>query len=105
MSPSLLWREHTPLAIGRRTPNPSTQSERIPPYFRHGVSIRARPFEEGIMATITGFHHLSLTVRDAAKSVAFYASVFGFVPVLELPDVEGRGLKRVLAHPESRAIL
>ena len=57
------------------------------------------------MATITGFHHLSLTVRDAAKSEAFYTRVFGFVSVLELPDVDGRGFKKVLAHPASRTIL
>ena len=57
------------------------------------------------MATITGFHHVALTVRDAAKSLAFYTRVFGFVPVLELPDTEGRGFKQVLAHPESRTIL
>jgi glyoxylase I family protein len=57
------------------------------------------------MATITGFHHVALTVRDAAKSAAFYAKVFGFVTVLELPDTDGRGLKHVLAHPESRTIL
>jgi catechol 2,3-dioxygenase-like lactoylglutathione lyase family enzyme len=57
------------------------------------------------MATITGYHHLSLTVRDAEKSVEFYGKVFGFVPVLELEDAQGWGYKRVLAHPESRTIL
>ena len=57
------------------------------------------------MPTITGFHHISLTVSDAAKSELFYAKVFGFVPVLELPDEGGRGFKRVLAHAESRTIL
>ncbi|MGZ4126736.1 MAG: VOC family protein [Actinomycetota bacterium] len=57
------------------------------------------------MPTITGFHHVSLTVEDAARSVDFYTRVFGFVPVLELEDEGGRGLKRVLAHPDSRTIL
>ena len=57
------------------------------------------------MPTITGFHHLSLTVRDATKSEQFYASAFGFVPVLELPDEEGRGFKRIIAHGESRTII
>jgi glyoxylase I family protein len=57
------------------------------------------------MPTITGVHHLALTVRDAARSVRFYTDVFGFVPVLELEDEGGRGLKRVLAHAESRTIL
>jgi glyoxylase I family protein len=55
--------------------------------------------------TITGFHHLSLTVRDAVASEEFYRTIFGFVPVLELPDEEGRGFKRVLGHPESGTIL
>lgn len=57
------------------------------------------------MPTITGYHHISLTVKDAAKSVDFYTRVFGFIPVLELEDEGGRGLKRVLAHGESRTIL
>jgi catechol 2,3-dioxygenase-like lactoylglutathione lyase family enzyme len=57
------------------------------------------------MPTITGFHHISLTVSDAAKSEQFYTNVFGFVPVLELPDEHGHGFKRVLAHAESRTIL
>jgi catechol 2,3-dioxygenase-like lactoylglutathione lyase family enzyme len=57
------------------------------------------------MPAITGVHHLSLTVRDAGKSAEFYGRVFGFVPVLELPDTEGRGFKKVMAHPESRTIL
>jgi catechol 2,3-dioxygenase-like lactoylglutathione lyase family enzyme len=57
------------------------------------------------MPTITGIHHLSLTVRDAAKSEEFYTRAFGFVRVLELPDVNGNGAKRVLAHAESQTIL
>jgi catechol 2,3-dioxygenase-like lactoylglutathione lyase family enzyme len=48
---------------------------------------------------------MSLTVRDPEKTAEFYATALGFVPVLELPDVEGRGFKKVLAHPESRTIL
>ena len=57
------------------------------------------------MPTITGFHHMALTVSDAEKSEQFYTNVFGFVRVLELPDEHGRGYKRVLAHGESRTIL
>lgn len=57
------------------------------------------------MPRITGIHHLSLTVRDVARSEAFYTRAFGFVPVLDLPDTDGRGSKRVLAHTESRTIL
>jgi len=57
------------------------------------------------MPTITGFHHVSLTVSDALESEQFYTNAFGFVAVLELPDEGGRGFKRVLAHAESRTIL
>ncbi len=57
------------------------------------------------MTTITGFHHISLTVRDAAKSEDFYTRAFGFVRVLEIPDEDGHGFKRILAHGPSRTIL
>lgn len=57
------------------------------------------------MPTITGFHHISLTVLDAAKSEQFYTTVFGFTPVFERADEYGRGFKRVLAHADSRTIL
>lgn len=51
------------------------------------------------MPRITGFHHISLTVLDADKSEEFYTKAFKFVRVIEIPDQEGRGFKRVLAHP------
>lgn len=57
------------------------------------------------MPVITGIHHLSLTVRDGAVSEEFYARVLGFVPVLQLPDAEGRGAKHVMAHPASRTVV
>ena len=57
------------------------------------------------MPAITGIHHLSLTVRDLGVSEEFYSKVFGFVRVLELDDVEGRGTKCVLAHPDSGTIV
>ena len=51
------------------------------------------------MPRITGFHHIALTVLDADKSEEFYTKAFKFVRVLELPDQEGRGFKRVFGHP------
>ena len=57
------------------------------------------------MPDITGIHHLSLTVRDADASADFYRNVFGFVKVLDLPDEQGRGFKRILAHGATRTIL
>lgn len=57
------------------------------------------------MPTITGLHHICLTVRDADASERFYSTVFGFMRVLELPDEEGRGYKRVLMHPQAGAVV
>lgn len=57
------------------------------------------------MPEIKGFHHVSLTVRDARASEEFYTKAFGFLPVLELADEHGRGFKRILAHGPSRTIL
>ena len=51
------------------------------------------------MPKITGFHHIALTVLDADESEDFYTRAFKFVRVLEIPDQEGRGFKRVFAHP------
>ena len=57
------------------------------------------------MPEITGYHHLSLTVRDVDVSERFYADVLGFVRVFNLEDTKGHGYKRVMAHPGSRTIL
>jgi len=57
------------------------------------------------MPAITGVHHLSLTVLDADRSEDFYRRAFDFVRVLDLPDEDGRGFKRVLAHGATRTIL
>lgn len=44
-------------------------------------------------------------MRDAAASEEFYRRIFGFAPVLELPDEHGRGYKRILTHADSSTIL
>jgi glyoxylase I family protein len=51
------------------------------------------------MPTITGGHHIALTVRDAEKSAAWYGELLGMQVVLEgdEPTVKFR----VLAHPDS----
>ena len=51
------------------------------------------------MPKFMGFHHIALTVIDADKSEEFYTKAFKFLRVLEIPDQEGRGLKRIFAHP------
>lgn len=50
------------------------------------------------MSTLTGYHHVALTVRDADATEDFYNRAFGFVKALEIPDEDGRGYKRILAH-------
>lgn len=50
------------------------------------------------MPTITGAHHLALTVPDAERSAAWYGDLLGMVQVLG-GDSDGVSF-RVLAHPE-----
>ncbi|MFP5369689.1 MAG: VOC family protein [Actinomycetes bacterium] len=55
------------------------------------------------MADISGYHHLSFTVTDLARSTAWYTDVLGFAVVTE---VEGAGLRRNrLRHPAGGIIL
>ena len=49
------------------------------------------------MPTITGAHHLALTVTDAERSAAWYTDVLGLVQILAGDDDEVSF--RVLAHP------
>jgi glyoxylase I family protein len=51
------------------------------------------------MPTITGAHHLALTVTDVEHSAAWYADLLGMVPVFEGAD--DTVVFRVLAHPVS----
>ena len=55
------------------------------------------------MATITGFHHLALTVTDVERSASWYRDLLGMVDVLGGDDDAVR--YRVLAHPESGCIV
>ena len=49
------------------------------------------------MATITGGHHIALTVTDVERSAAFYQDLLGMQPVLQGDDDEVSFV--VLAHP------
>jgi glyoxylase I family protein len=49
--------------------------------------------------TITGGHHIALTVRDADRSAQWYADLLGMQVVLKGDDEVVRF--RVLAHPDS----
>jgi glyoxylase I family protein len=51
------------------------------------------------MPTITGGHHIALTVRDADRSAQWYADLLGMQVVLKGDDEVVRF--RVLAHPDS----
>jgi len=55
------------------------------------------------MATISGGHHIALTVRDLDRSVQWYADLFGMQIVLEGADDTVRF--KVLAHADSGWIL
>lgn len=48
------------------------------------------------MQEILGFHHLSLSVTDLARSAAWYQEVLGLVVVAEM---EGSGFSRVRLRP------
>ncbi len=49
------------------------------------------------MPTITGAHHVALTVRDADRSAAWYQSLLGMQVVMQGDDEQVRF--RVMAHP------
>jgi glyoxylase I family protein len=51
------------------------------------------------MPTITGGHHIALTVRDADRSAQWYGDLLGMQVVLKGDDDTVRF--RVLAHPDS----
>jgi len=51
------------------------------------------------MPTITGGHHIALTVRDADRSAEWYGDLLGMQVVLKGDDDTVRF--RVLAHPDS----
>jgi glyoxylase I family protein len=55
------------------------------------------------MPTISGGHHIALTVRDADRSAAFYAELLGMQVVSEGDDETVRF--RVLVHPGSGWVL
>lgn len=55
------------------------------------------------MADVTGYHHLSFTVTDLARSTAWYTDVLGFVVLAEL---EGPVFRRNrLRHPTGGIVL
>lgn len=55
------------------------------------------------MASISGFHHLALTVSDLDASAAWYREVFGLQQVLEESYEDGRAL--VFVQPDSGVFL
>lgn len=49
--------------------------------------------------TVTGLHHLGLTVRDIAASEAWYTEVLGLVRVFVEPHGTGNGYAVVMTRP------
>src|SRR4051812_10888700 len=52
---------------------------------------------------ISGYHHLSLTVRDLEASVSWYADLLGFAKMMEETHDGGRAV--VLVQPEAGLFL
>lgn len=51
------------------------------------------------MPSMTGFHHVSLTVTDLARSVAWYTEVLGFAVHA---DIQGPSFRRTrICHPDA----
>jgi glyoxylase I family protein len=57
------------------------------------------------MADIGGVYHLSLSVRDIQKSVAWYKDLLGFQQIFETASTERGWIKIGLYHPASRTRL
>ncbi len=57
------------------------------------------------MTDILGFHHVNLSVRDLAKSLAWYTELFGFSVCKEMPGDGQRGAKVVMVHSDSKILL
>jgi glyoxylase I family protein len=55
------------------------------------------------MVTISGFHHVVLTVRDVERSAHWYQDLLGFTEVLARDSDDAR--LRALAHPPSGIVL
>jgi|EndMetStandDraft_3_1072993.scaffolds.fasta_scaffold431236_2 glyoxylase I family protein len=55
------------------------------------------------MPTITGVHHIALTVTDVERSAAWYSDLLGMVVVLAGDDDAVKF--RVLAHPASGCVV
>jgi glyoxylase I family protein len=55
------------------------------------------------MPTVTGAHHVALTVQNVDASEAWYQDLFGMQPLLQTDDETVR--VRVLVHPDSGLII
>lgn len=49
------------------------------------------------MAAVTGIHHVSLTVSDLQRSIAWYSDLFGLTKIIEEAHPDGSGTGVVLA--------
>jgi glyoxylase I family protein len=76
-----------PEAFPSRAPRVSFQPRRPAPSSRRSI----------LMPEITGWSHVSLSVRDRAVSAAWYGEVFGFKPLAEMNDEDGY-VRTLLLH-------
>ena len=57
------------------------------------------------MPTVTGLHHVSLTVRDLQRSIEWYCQLLGLTKVIEEPHPDGSGFGVVLADPQFKLVI
>lgn len=58
-----------------------------------------------VTPTVTGYHHLGITVRDIDRSEAWYGKVFGFVRAFVEPHHGGTGYAVVMTIPGTSLFL
>jgi catechol 2,3-dioxygenase-like lactoylglutathione lyase family enzyme len=57
------------------------------------------------MPTLTGLHHVSLTVRDLQRSTDWYCGLLDLTKVIEEAHPDGSGFGVVLADPQFKLVI
>jgi catechol 2,3-dioxygenase-like lactoylglutathione lyase family enzyme len=68
------------------------------------TATESAPYTQAV-PTLTGVHHIGLTVRDIATSEAFYAEVLGMVRAFVEPHSVGEGYAVVMMRPGTHLVI
>jgi catechol 2,3-dioxygenase-like lactoylglutathione lyase family enzyme len=68
------------------------------------TATESAPYTQAV-PTLTGVHHIGLTVRDIATSEAFYAEVLGMVRAFVEPHSVGDGYAVVMMRPGTDLVI